>query len=616
MTLNRFLLPAGLVAMSAFAQSERDARNGMNLPGTKTHFKLKTYNLEEWTQRRAALRRQVLAAAGLSLMPPRTPLSPRIFDRQEQPDFTVEKVWIETWPGLFLAGNLYRPKAAGRHPAVLHPHGHWKRGRLEDTDEYSGPALGANFARQGYVVFAYDMLGYTDTKQVAHDFGHSAVEQLWKFGPLGLQLWNSIRALDFLETLPDVDAKRIGVTGASGGATQTFLLAAVDDRVAATAPVNMISAIFQGGSPCENAPGLRVGTNNVEIASLMAPRPMLIVAATGDWTKNAPREECPAVRTIYKLYGRADQMECRQFEAKHNYNRASREAVYAFFRKTIAPEAPAGYRESPHGLDPDRLRLLPSSPPPANVLNQEGLFAQWKKESATLAAQLSDFELRDALSALTGVSWPAKVSKDTLSQRSFSIEAMDMIREGSGSAESDKPFKEPPGEKMHLSREGVGDRIPALWIPGKSGKLVLLVHESGIRAALKSMAFSQRMERRDSILLIDPFQVGAATGPRDRGGRYFTTFNQTDDANRMQDIVTALAWLRSRQAAPMELVGIGKAALWCRFAAAIAPYQLTLDAPLPGFGGSEKEYVDLFLVPGILRGGGMNTVRRLARIAD
>ncbi len=130
----------------------------------------------------------------------------------------------------------------------------------------------------------YDMIGYNDTMQIPHAFDGPR-EQLWSFGPLGFQTWNSIRALDFLQSLADVDPERLIVTGESGGGTQTFLLSAVDDRPKWSAPVNMISLIMQGGSPCENAPGLRVGTNNVEISALTAPKPMLMVSATGDWTK-------------------------------------------------------------------------------------------------------------------------------------------------------------------------------------------------------------------------------------------------------------------------------------------------------------------------------------------
>jgi hypothetical protein len=136
----------------------------------------------------------------------------------------------------------------------------------------------------------------------------------------------------------------------------------------------MISFIMQGGSPCENAPNLRVGANNVEIASLMAPRPMLMVSATGDWTKNTPAEEFPAVKRIYDLYGKGDQVETVQFNAPHNYHKESREAVYKFFAKQILndPNA-ASYSEKPirqeklqdmmvfHG----RVRTIPPRTPPS-----------------------------------------------------------------------------------------------------------------------------------------------------------------------------------------------------------------------------------------------------------
>ena len=163
----------------------------------------------------------------------------------------------------------------------------------------SGRAI--NLARQGYVVFAYDMVGYNDTIQTPHIFGNPR-EQLWGFGPLGLQLWNSIRAVDFVSSLPDVDAARLGATAASGGATQIFLLTAVDDRIKVAVPVNMVSAIMQGGSPCENAPGLRFDTFNVDFARMIAPRPLLMVSASGDWTHNNLVEEVPAVKRTYELY--------------------------------------------------------------------------------------------------------------------------------------------------------------------------------------------------------------------------------------------------------------------------------------------------------------------------
>ncbi len=321
-----------LVGTCLWAQiPQQDARNTY-LPDTNTHFKMPVYKtLGDWEAHKKKLREQILFAAGLTPMPEKNPLHPVIFGKIEHKDYSVEKVYIETLPGYYLGGNLYRPRgrAPAKFPGLLITHGHWYYGRLENQILNSAQTRAANLAIQGYVAFSYDMVGYNDTAQTPHDFG-GAREQLWSFGPMGLQLWNSIRALDFLQSLADVDPDRIGMTGASGGGTQTFLLTAVDDRVKYSVPVNMISSVMQGGSQCENAPGLRLDTFNVEIGAMMAPRPMLMVSATGDWTSETPRREYPAVRSIYELYDRASEVEMVQIAAPHNYNQASREAMYTF----------------------------------------------------------------------------------------------------------------------------------------------------------------------------------------------------------------------------------------------------------------------------------------------
>ena len=174
------------------------------------------------------------------------------------------------------------------------------------------------------MVFTYDMVGYNDSRQLPHTFGGQR-ENLWGLSLAGLQLWNSIRALDFLQSLPlRRRATRIGVTGASGGGTQTFLLAAVDDRVAVAAPVNMISLHMQGGCLCENQPGLRLDTTNVEIAATIAPRPLLMVSATGDWTTNTMELEYPAVRALYALFDAAGSRARRRSSTRRTTTTASR----------------------------------------------------------------------------------------------------------------------------------------------------------------------------------------------------------------------------------------------------------------------------------------------------
>ncbi len=568
-------LATGLLALAQVPA--RDSRN-TDLPNVDTHFVPRTYKtLAEWEDRKRTLRTQILSAAGLLPMFPKNDLHPQIFGRIQNRDCFIEKVLIETLPGYFLAGNLYRPlqpAPPGRYPAVISPHGHWSYGRLENTEIVSVPARAINLARQGYVVFSYDMVGYNDTIQTPHDFGDAPVEQLWGFSAFGLQLWNSIRAIDFLEKLPDVNPRMIGATGASGGATQTYYVSAVDDRVRFSAPANMVSLLMQGGGLCENAPGLRLGTNNVEIAAMMAPRPMIISGSTGDWTRNLRAEEYPAVRAIYDLYGKTQDVEMFFQDAPHNYNKPNREATYAFFGKQVLHEADASKLKE-QTIRMEKLQdmiVLHDRKLPATALTFPQLFAEWR-----LRADQQTSDLRERLTAALAVEWPAQVaSKGT-------------------------------GERVFLGRLGKGDRIPAIWING-SKPAALVVHPGGAEAARMDPAVTRLLQAGRAVLLIDAFQTGAAVEPRDRSVKMFLTFNKSDDANRVQDIITALAWLKQPKT---QLIGLGKAAVWCAFAAAVSPADVDLRADLSGFQGTDEQFVKDFFVPGIQRAGGLRAARQL-----
>lgn len=585
----------------------QDARN-TNITTTDTHLPLPSFSSREsWEQRKAFLRRQILIAAGLSPMPEKTPLHAQIFGKVEEKGYSIEKVLIETLPGFFLGGNLYRPRdGRGKHPGVLNPQGHWPYGRLENEPLYSGPSLGISLARQGYVVFAYDMVGYTDTIQIPHRFG-SAEMRLWSFGPLGIQLWDSIRALDFLASLDEVDANRLGITGASGGGTQTFLLTAVDDRVQFASPVNMVSAIMQGGDLCENAPGLRLNTSNVEIAAMFAPRPMLLVSATGDWTHNVPKEEFPAIKRIYDLYGKGDQVDVVQIDEQHNFNRLSREAVYRFFAKHNP-----GLSDSRKLTEDDisvpmlqDLDVLSNRTLPAGALDLDGLFRLWRDRSQAQNAQARDpVFLRDRLRQTLAVELPTDVQSDH------------------------------NGRSIVLSRAPRGDRIPGMWIEG-SGNPAIVVNPNGSAAALQSEIAKRLQKEHRPILLLDVFQTGSAEVPRpgdvavgpipnlaadadeeakaDAAAGYgkFLTFNVSVDAARVQDIVTASAYF-SRKGQVIEIYATGDAALWATFAVAVmdGPVALHVDN-VPNL-TSDADYVRHFNVAGILRAGGLPVAERLA----
>ena len=563
-----------------------DVRN-TEVTDYKTHFHMPEYkSRRDWETHKTHLRRQILSAAGLSPMPSKAPLHPKIIRTFDYQDYSIQVVLIESLPGYYLGGNLYLPAARkGPFPAILVPHGHWKHGRLEDQPVYSVPALAINLARQGYAVFTYDMVGFNDTRQTPHSF-ESPMHALWSFHPMGLQLWNSIRALDYLQSLPEVDASRLGVTGASGGGSQTIFLTAVDDRVKVAVPVNMVSAEMQGADPCEEAPNLRLETSNVEIAASAAPRPMLLVSSTHDWTRNTPTEEYPEIRKIYELYGRSQDVESVQIDAEHNYNRQSREAVYRFLAARLHPAVPAAeFSERDFQLPPkqDLLAFSAGDLPPGTA-NLAEVFQTWRV-SAWLHAEdaASPGELRDNL-------------RDALH------------------ADIDSPVETYiKGNEIVLSRAGKHDRVTGHWTPGK-GSPVLIVDPDGAVAALHSDLAKEVMHTGRPILTIDTFLPDTNRATLARIDPYFLSYNRSDDAERVQDIVTALQFLRSQSREMPELIGLGTAGVWSLFAAAVSPVETSLIADLNGFSGSDKDFRARFFVPGIQRAGGLNAALRLVNV--
>jgi dienelactone hydrolase len=326
---------------------------------------------EAWQQRRAELRQQVQVALGLYPLPEKSPLNPVVHGAKDLGDYVIEKVYFESFPGHYVTGSLYRPKGVtGKVPVVLCPHGHWDQGRFLDE-----PAKGiakaletkaevlecaarsplqarcVQLARMGCVVFHYDMLGYADSVQISYELAHkfakqSAVTLGGFYGALaeghlqsilGLQTWNGIRALDFVLSLPEADATRVGVTGASGGGTQTFLLGAVDDRPTLLFPAVMVSTAMQGGCTCENASLLRIGTGNVELAALFAPKPLGMTAAD-DWTKEMATKGFPELKQLYAMLGAPEAVTLAALtQFPHNYNHPSRRAMAEWVGKHFFP---------------------------------------------------------------------------------------------------------------------------------------------------------------------------------------------------------------------------------------------------------------------------------------
>ena len=571
------------LCVPAFAGSVQDPRT-VDLRGVNTHYSMRDYvTRQQWEARKADLRTSILTSAGLNPLPPKTPLKPQYTRHIENEFSAIDTVLIETMPGFYLGGNVYRPlKPKPGMPAVLVPHGHWKKGRVENLPEYSVPALAMNLARQGYVVFAYDMVGYNDTTQLSHDFA-SRDNQLWSFTPLGIQLWDSIRALDFLLSLDGVDSNRVAITGASGGGTQTFLLTAIDDRINVSAPVNMISAYMQGGDPCEEAPGLRVDTFNVEIAAMMAPRPMLVISCTKDWTKHTPEEEFPALQSIYKLYDRKQLVQNQHFDAEHNYNARSREAVYRFLARQFdlpLSEAELKDREISAVREADFL-AFPNADHLKTSLTAEQLFQEWKNMSREQTEQVKDKEvLRARLRSAMRVEFPETVNSDL------------------------------NGNEIGLRRLNSDDRINGFWRSGKRNP-VLIVSSGGIAAARSTKMVKELIETSRPVLILEPFTPSLLRTQAALTNRNFFSYNRSDDAIRVQDVLIALSFLKANASGNIEVIALGSAGIASLFAAAVAPVETELLIDLDGFAGTDENFREEFFIPGIQRAGGLQAALRL-----
>jgi len=381
-TIFVLILLSMLTSPSTFGQSNSTEVATTDRPQLKDlngHFPFQVpVSADQWEQRAEALRIQTRVALAVHPLPALVTSGATVHGRRVMDGYSIEKVILESLPGHFVTGSLYRPLNADgesdrtvKRPAVMYAHGHWDNGRFYEASPAAVKILLATgaerfenaatnhmqaacvqLARMGCVVLQYDMIGYADSQQISFDRGHRwgigidnppAAEDRWAlfsttaegYGQsiMGLQTINTIAAFEMLRTLEDVDSDRIAITGASGGGTQSFIATAVETRFAGSLPAVMVSTAMQGGCVCENACGLRVATGNIELAGLTGPRPLAMTTAN-DWTIKMPEDGFPELVKLYQLIGNPKGVELfTGAHFPHNYNHVTRVSMYGWMNR-------------------------------------------------------------------------------------------------------------------------------------------------------------------------------------------------------------------------------------------------------------------------------------------
>jgi dienelactone hydrolase len=563
---------------------------------------------EAWEPRAERVRRQILVAEGLWPMPTKTPLNPVIHGRIDRDDYTVEKAYFESAPGFFVTGNLYRPKnPKGKVPAVLFAHGHWKDARLSETPENElrqeiatgqerfedggrsrFQSMCVQLARMGCVVWQWDMLSDSDSQQFSAELVHGFSKQReemnsrenWGlFSPqaeahlqsiMGLQTLNAVRSVDFLLTLPEVDPDRIAVTGASGGGTQTMILAAIEPRIALSFPAVMVSTAMQGGCTCENASLLRIDTSNVEFAGLFAPKPQGMTCAN-DWTKEMSTKGFPELKQLYALLGAPNEvMLSRGEHFPHNYNAVSRSAFYTWLNRHFK----LGFKEPViehdyHPLSRDELTVWDDEhPKPSGGPEFERKLLRWFTDDAQQQIhewQKSPEAYRQKISA----------ALDVVIGRNFSEV---------GAVEWQMKHKEDRGDYLEMNgllrNSTHNEELPAVFLHPKNwnGETVIWIDENG-KAGLFDLEGAPKAEVKKllakgaTVVGVDLLFQGEflkddqlvtktrrVKNPREAAA-YTFGYNNTLFAQRVHDILTVAKYVENNEtrSKQIEIIGLGAA---------------------------------------------------------
>lgn len=577
--------------------------------------------IDEWHAQREYTRSQLALSAGLIPPPDFPDLEPKIWDEKPYEGVTIAKVEFYSVPGLICTGSLYLPSnIKGKIPGILCPYGHWQFGRFHDHELGSIPVRCVRFAQLGFAVFCYDMLGKCDNKHILHNppLNIERIAELYGTTPFALQTWNSIRALDFLTELPYVDENRIGCTGASGGASQTWTITALDERIKVFAPVCMLSSHFQGGCICEEGPLLRInGLTSFDVLSACAPRPVLLPSVTQDWTNLNPNYEVQALKRIYQMLGKPKNIKNFHADAPHNYNQFTREHVYPWFIHFLMDQ-PLKNTVPETGLQAPPIELLK---------HNEGEVAPTPESSVEALTLIQNYTTKDVLGF-------ALEKKDFNEEREERLDLLALVLNADTQVEKVAvrvtcPKWETENANVAgllVSRRDVGDIIPTIKITPKNApqtkNACLLLSTDGKNAFLDDEKLTPILDavlrKKNTAFAIDCIGTGETAhmpekSPRMENNPDFFAFNQSIFSLRVQDVLTTLAMISEAGFESVSIIAVGEAA---RIAACAAPLAENVKLTLLDM-TDVLDSMDAWLLPGnfqplALKLGGLKGILPLA----
>lgn len=358
----------------------------------------------EWQSRQDFIRKALDECIGP--FPEKTPLNARIMRTVQQDAYRVEHIVYESLPGFHVTSSLYIPSTGTkRKPAILYCSGHSAEGYRSDVYQY----VILNLVKKGFIVFAFDPVGqgerleYFDQESGKSTIGGPTSEHSYPGAQAFLtgssqalyMIWDGIRAVDYLLSRKEVDPSRIGITGRSGGGTQSAMIAAFDHRIYACAPENYITnytRLFQTIGPQDAEQNLlhfvAKGLDHPDFLIVRAPKPALMITTSGDmFSIQGAMETEEEVERAYTALGKPENFSRCEDDAGHASTNRNREAMYAFFQKHLSnPGNPAD--EAVHLLTADELKVTGSGQVSVS-LKSETIFSLTMKKAENMIAVMN-----------------------------------------------------------------------------------------------------------------------------------------------------------------------------------------------------------------------------------